>query len=130
MRTDSFIYSLLIRKNVATDNMTDLEMLQLTAQAMGFESWIHESDTVWALDKSKEVEVLYLWNPLVSDAQAMMLCKRFMLDVDFFAGSAMLPTCSTSFPPPDHKPNRCEAYSDESINRAIVQCIATLKKMG
>lgn len=81
--------------------MTDLKMTQLCAEALLPNVWAHGE-----------------WNPLHDDAQAMALMKRFMLDIDAFVGMAQLGYGDG---------DRFTSYSDESLNRAIVECVAKMQ---
>lgn len=85
--------------------MDDLMMTELCAQAMGVA--LMGSDVP-------------LWNPLKDDAQAMALVKKFMLEVDAFSNCVDLPALR------DPK-GIYTTYSDESLNRAIVECIAKMQ---
>lgn len=99
--------------------MTDLEMTRLCAKALGLEV----RDVEESVDGDTWVAVLAFddgetYEPLHNDAQAMALAKRFMLDVDFFAGAVSTPPSAT---------NHFTTYCDESINRAIVECVAKMR---
>ena len=87
--------------------MTDLEMTKLCAEAMEF---VPPQRSVAGLP----------WNPLVHDAQAMALVKKFKLRI--------------GQPHPEtekwfvwaRRSSRFRA-SSESLNRAIVECVAKIQ---
>lgn len=96
--------------------MTDFELVKRCADKMGLD--LHS-------DQSEEIRYYgrggtYLYNPLIDNAQAMALAKRFMLIVDFFAKYAAAPvSCKEDI----------RIYFDgesETANRAIVECVARM----
>lgn len=98
--------------------MTDLEMTKLCAGAMGYD---------YAVLNPADASFVYChgtgpgeYAPLRNDAQAMALARRFMMTLDFFAGHAALPI-------PGSFGERHSTFSDESINRAIVECVAAMQ---
>jgi len=108
--------------------MDDLEITKLCAEAMGLR-WTMPSGTgstgcqyVWVPlpeDHPSWDGGQMMYDPLHDDAQAMALAKRFMLDVDFFSMSAY-----RDF----EGEERFGSHSDESVNRAICECVAKMQK--
>lgn len=94
--------------------MTDLEMTRLCAEAMG-DLCLEHTEEGYLLSSYWQRK----YDPIHDDAQAMALAKKFMLDVDFFSG-----TVSRDFSGEE----RFTTHSDESINRAIVECVAKMQK--
>ena len=110
--------------------MTDLEMTKLCADAIGHHAiggWQEQAPNapcLWCYKVWPDPEDnggIFKFDPINDDAQAMALAKRFMMDVDFFSGSASIPSLSP------HGGHKFIAFSDESINRAIVECVAKMQ---
>lgn len=100
--------------------MTDLEMTKLCAEAMGLD-WEAEQKRMADRDgKWLNGYETPRYDPLTNDAQAMALAKRFMMEVDFFAGAA-------SIKKPGASGWGYIAFSDDSINRAIVECVSKMQ---
>lgn len=98
--------------------MTELEMTVAVAGAMLFDYY-----TVSNNHPQHTIRIKYrlgpnenYW-PITNDAQAMAIAKKFMLKLDFFVGSAEF----TDF---GDGADVFRRFSDESINRAIVECVA------
>ena len=81
--------------------MTDLEMTELCAEAMGV-----------PLMGSN----VPLWNPLHDDAQAMALVKKFALDI----------VCAGQWQVSRSRRGDTTAVNAD-LNRAIVECVAKMK---
>lgn len=104
--------------------MTDIDTTRLCAEAMGYKDFRALPDGHFT-GRNLRYEVLgehgwALYDPLQYDAQAMALAKRFMMEVDFFAGAA-------SIKKPGASGWGYIAFSDDSINRAIVECVAKMQ---
>ena len=107
--------------------MTDLEITRLCAEAMGihgaFSDW---DDNRWEPPKRKHNFLIAgrlgnvdgVYDPLHDDAQSMALVKRFMLNICAFSGMAELGYQTR---------DRFTTFSDESINRAICECVAKMQ---
>lgn len=99
--------------------MTLLEQVRLCAKAMELDVVdFPSSPRVWLTPKQFEPEPSLYW-PITNDAQAMDLAKKFMLSVNFFEGYVSLGYGTTRL---------YRSFSDESINHAIVECVAKLQK--
>jgi len=97
--------------------MSDLEITRLCAEAMGIKSQLIDS----ALGRFYAHPGGYLYDPLHDDTQAMALAKRFMLEVDFFAGQAQKGEYTKLS-------ERFTCWNDESINYAICECVAKMQQ--
>ena len=105
--------------------LTDLEMTQLCAAAMEPKPELPGSSDIWGVsityhrhgDKTINHFLRNTYDPLHDDAQAMELVKRFYL------------TIGTT----DDRPKRRAVgfggswWYDESLNRAIVLCVANMQ---
>jgi hypothetical protein len=107
--------------------MSDIEMTKLCAEAMGLEIGITPSPDEYVTAETLSGMVwinnrfgVGVYDPLEEDEQAMALAKRFMMKLDFFAGAASMPNFSSTDDPGI-------AFSDESMNRAIVECVAKMQ---
>lgn len=102
--------------------MTDLEMTKQCALAMGYRTKTDARSVagVRCRDKGKNVT----WNPLQDDAQAMALVKRFKLSLNPHEKTDW---CEAVWFGPNDDELRVEV---EGVNRAIVECVAKLKKSG
>ena len=60
--------------------MTDLEMTKLCAEAMGIKASDWDNEYHGSIPPAKPP-----YDPLLDDAQAMALVKRFCLDIEFYA---------------------------------------------
>ena len=100
--------------------MTEVEMVELCAEAMGYEYVVVSNNTPQhTIRRRFKVGVNESYYPLTDDADAMALVKRFMLVVDAFSGIAMFPFDDAT---------NYKTFSDESINYAIVECVAKMQK--
>jgi hypothetical protein len=89
--------------------MTDLEMTKLCAEAMGTPPWVvgdQYPDSEW------------FW-PLRHDAQAMALVKRFRLDIWWPFNAEGGWRCAVGGKRP---------AENADLNRAIVECVASMSK--
>ena len=98
----------------------------LCARAMDLDyTIINEGTPKWRIkDKAAKHNHEYYY-PIVVEKQAMAIAKQFMLKIDFFVGSVELPDALYL----KEEKASCISYSDESINHAIVDCIAKLELM-
>lgn len=112
------------QKDSSTEH-ADLVATKLCAEAMG-EDYFRQPirDVVLGDCVIRGNTVHAGWNPITNDAQAMALARRFMMTLDLFAGAASIPNLTGS----DCSAHRFIAFSDESINRAIVECVAKMQQ--
>lgn len=88
----------------------------LCAQAMGLEyRLVDRNEPCHTVRLRNDLASPVQYYPIEHDGQAMALVKRFMLKIDGFAKSAEFPF--------DDQDNYL-TFSDESLNRAIVECVA------
>ena len=99
--------------------MTDLELTKLCADAMGYKAEPHPNrilgtKLMWVANNGN-------WNPLIDDAQAMALVKKFVLRINRNRGM-----------PEKWAVNSRRNYEDiqlsDDLNRAICQCVANMQK--
>ena len=97
--------------------MTDLEMTKLCAEAMGYIPMESPSAVLTVIDGSRE----FAYSPLHSDAQAMVLVKKFKLNIGQLSGGAI--QVFTAF-------DAGHIYQSDGtdLNRAIVETIANMMK--
>lgn len=98
------------------ENMTDLEMTKCCAEAMGFRAIVQDGSVTY-VGPVKELQVFY--DPLHDDAQAMALVKHLKLSVGFNGGWGCVKNAENGM-------LRCGAYHFDSLNRAIVECVAKM----
>lgn len=112
--------------------MTDLEMVRLCAQAMGYRITetkdgryrvVANDDGVMMI--GDEPQILRRYNPLHDDAQAMALVKKFDLTLrkmkspkGWMVADFGWSTCNGA-----HR-----GFSKTDLNRAIVECVAKMQK--
>ena len=104
-------------------SMPLVEQVKLCAKAMGLEyTEVSKNHPEWTVRIKNSahcgIGADQYW-PITIEAQAMALVKRFMLTINAFAGMAELPEGV-------HK-NLHTSFSDESVNHAIVACIASMQ---
>lgn len=109
--------------------MTDLEMTNLCAQAMGYASIFYGSkrgpgaqpfDTIWvARHKDADHCIYQVLHGLFADSQAMALVKKLELNIAATRGTGVNWGCMSIGLDYD-------AYSDD-LNRAIVECVAKMQ---
>lgn len=93
--------------------MDDLEMTKLCAEAMGYEYKQGDSDIVWA---SCDAGFMGRYRPLVDDAQAMALLKRFPV------------TCVDALDNlVEWGPHTDSDRQGLDMNRCIVECVAKMQ---
>ena len=91
--------------------MNDLEITKLCAEALGI--W-HDPDTdIDFVGKDPIQATLAMYNPLVNDAQAMALVKKFGLHIFYTQAVAMYDTVQSD---------------NADLNRAICECVAKMIK--
>lgn len=97
--------------------MTDLEMTKLCAEAIGMD-WDAYQKRMAAIDgKWLHGYETPRYDPLVRDEQAMALVKRFNLDIGKRALSWFCTPVGIT-----------KMVWNENLNRAIVECVATMQK--
>jgi hypothetical protein len=100
--------------------MTDLEMVRLCAEAMGY-TRIGDGDSHGLVVRNNLGHHLY--SPLHDDAQAMALVKRFKLGITFIDPARPGKQWMASFCNDDLR----TAYGgSDDLNRAIVECVARM----
>lgn len=100
-------------------NLTLLEQVRLCARAMGLEVREYSGNDDW--HTIREVNGLAgdsYW-PITNDIQVMALARRFMLEVNFFHGHVCI-GYTAEF--------QYHTFNDESINHAIVECVAKIQQ--
>lgn len=98
--------------------MTDLEMTNLCAEALGIEDR-HDSLHEFKFIGNKWYE--HNWNPLHNDEQAMALVKKFHPTMQY---NALTKVWSVWIPGVSPEPSAW----NEDLNCAIVECVARLQK--
>lgn len=93
--------------------MTDLKMTKLCAEAMGFQV-IGGDFHCWYDDKNEQH--LGAYEPLHDDAQAMALVKKLHISIGHLQSKRWIA----------HK-DGIEVWN-ESLNRAIVECVAKIQE--
>jgi hypothetical protein len=102
-----------------------VEQTKLCAQAMGLSVYVvsdHTLEHTVRLEHQSDPVNQKQYFPQEIDVQAMALAKRYMLQIDFFVGSARLPVNLYA------QIGDCASFSDESINYAIVECVAKMQE--
>jgi len=95
----------------------DLEMTRLCAEAMGVPL---TREMLHLASGARWTERIY--DPLRDDAQAMALVKRFEIDL------SARRNCASVFVGPPGQMKRFNSEEDcDTINRAIVQCVAKMR---
>jgi hypothetical protein len=98
-----------------------LEQVALCGEAIGLNWTIFENsdiqNTIRFLDGDAELGNFVSYWPIENDQQAMELVKYFMLNVNGFTNTA-----SFNFN------DLCTTTSDDSLNHAIVECVAKYVK--
>jgi len=103
--------------------MTDLEIVQLCARAMGYSDVQRKGDHVMD-ERGQTVEHIY-W-PLTDGTQAMALVKRFGLTLDPAEDDPPF-TWRANVAPNGDWENQIIVESAD-LNRAICECVAKLSK--
>jgi len=106
--------------------MTDLEMTRLCAFAMGYEE-IEDQQKVSALSYRSDTEIntdrVYHFDPIRCDAQAMALVKKIGIRIEkkdnMWMSSDVTSTIGEIY-------KTLTSHAD--LNRAIVECVAKMKK--
>lgn len=93
--------------------MNDLEMTKLCAQAMGYRICCEEETYCHTTEAG-------CYYPIDNDAQAMALVKRLKLSVGFNQGWGCVKNDERGM-------LLSGAYHYDTLNRAIVQCVANMK---
>ena len=107
--------------------MTDLEMVKLCAEAMGFPHWMQNvpftDKPIFCAAPYDLPGRIHPYNPLHDDAQAMALVKRFDLFVDRMASkeNGWMVKCDIG---------TGNAVICADLNRAIVECVAQMQEKG
>ena len=101
--------------------MTDLEITKLCAEAMGFESIGIEEDR-----HGQFVQVWYksdwlTWQPLIDDAQAMVLVKKFHIALGWNPGWAAFRQDTKKWV------YGTEVDGRDDLNRTICNCVAKMQ---
>lgn len=97
--------------------MTDLEITELCAEAMGYSLWRASQGTL--AESLKDGGIVWdNWNPLHDDAQAMMLVKAMHLGIGFG---------TTRWYVHSHN-GKIEAVVEEDLNRAICESVAKMQE--
>jgi len=105
--------------------MTDREMLELAAKAMGFKDYSMHGNMVFIETGDVKGESGYYWNPLTDDGDALRLAVKLNLSADFFDDEIKV-----GYTPND---NDCDQVSEPIDNdpyaatrRAIVRAAAEM----
>jgi hypothetical protein len=96
--------------------MTDLEATQLCGEAMGLKFLQYEDDSLKGVDNCLFYGEDGCWAPLKNDEHAMALVKRFRLQIDAYDEAWNVAAV-----------DRGAAEVNESLNRAIVYCVAAMQ---
>ena len=110
--------------------MTDLEMTKLCAEAMGYTPSVEygwpQGASINYYDEHNEHH--YYWRPLIDDAQAMALVKKFRLTVYWHEADPqgwLVSVPSVSVPADEYMGY---GTGDKNVNAAIVRCVAKMQK--
>jgi len=105
--------------------MTDLEMTQLCAEAIGYEQVSELDGLIMVCPVGPEYDYSHTFGyyPLHDDRQAMELVKKFKLLVNNGVGSN-----STDLWHVQTQDDKDEVVECIDLNRAIVECVAKMQK--
>lgn len=108
----------------APGELSDLEMARLCATAMGIQfcEGCLSSDPNSLQTAHTENEVNSWYDPVNNDAQAMALVRQFKLSVGFNRGWGCVKTDERGM-------LLSGAYHQDTINRAIVVCVAHIPRL-